>query len=256
MTDIINQSTTSIVNSAVSNCAALNNASVVLNYLPNGNPCPGPQIQGNIIIDQKAGVNCTLSATDVTSITSNFQTAITSQAVQQAIQNSSSIQGWLAAAVSVQSSVATSNAQIISHVANYVSNNVQNNCTNIANALNNGTVYVCGGYRGNIVINQGASVVAMTTCIYQTIIQAFTSTTAWNDVAQAADQKLVSQQSGIGSFLIWIAVAFGILVILGIVAGIIYAIIKSKSKSSPTSTSDLLNLAQMASKSKVPVSAI
>jgi hypothetical protein len=250
LTDIINQSTTTIVNNAVSQCNAINNATILLGSIPNGTLCPGPPITANVTVNQQAGVNCTLSSQNVNQITSQFQSAITSQAVQQAIQNSASIQQWLAAAVSAQISVADSETKIITHVTNYISNNVTNNCNNNANALNNGVVSVCGGYKGNIVLNQGVSVVAMTSCIYQTIIQAFTSDTVWNNVAQSADQKLSSTQEGIASIFIYIIIGIGILAIIGLIGGIIYAMINKGNKNKGGLSSD--TLAELAKLKKNP----
>ena len=68
----------------------------------------------------------------------------------------------------------------------------------------------------------------MTSCIYQTVVQAFTSNSVWNLISQQADQALVNQQSGVGSVLFWLAIGIGFLIILGIIGGIIFAVIKGK----------------------------
>ena len=97
----------------------------------------------------------------------------------------------------------------------------------------------------------------MTSCIYQTTIEAFTSSSVWNSVAQSADQTLVSQQSGIGSFLVWIAVIIGALVILGIIGAVIYLVYSSKQPKDTSLTDALSALGQKKPGAKTsPVSSI
>jgi hypothetical protein len=231
LTDIVNTSVTDIVSNSISNCNANNILTLVIGGIPTldgkVDPCQ-TDFEGRISLGQTAAAKCTLNATNINTVTSQFSSDISTAITQAAQQQGSSIQGWLATAVSIQSNVGISKTEIINKLTSYISTNITNNCSNVAAASNEGRVYVCGKYKGDFDWNQNASVTSLTSCINQTITQAFTDTTVLGTVAQSTDQALVNQQSGVGSFLVWIAVIIGAFVVLGIIGFVIYLIYSSK----------------------------
>jgi hypothetical protein len=253
VTNVVNQNVTNVINTSIADCAAGNVNSFTTGILPNGTYCPFSFTNGTINLNQTVKANCVLNSQNTTQVVSDFSSLVNNAIQQAASQSGSSTQGWLATAVSFQVNGLETDTQIINNITNYVQNNVKNTCQSSSQAFNNGQVALCGVYSGSSFnITQDATVTALTSCINQTILDAFVNNSVLNQLSIDTDQKLTSQQSGIGSFFIYIAIIFAVVAVLGIIGGIIYAVVQGKS----SDTSDILKKAAELKAGKAKISTI
>lgn len=225
-TDVVNAVAVSVFNQAAQNCAAAN--TLTINTGQGG--CFFQFLNGKINIDQIAGTNCKFNDQNIINLTSQFQNQLTTETQAFIQQNAQNKQGFIATALSLQ----INEADTVEKITNLISNSFQGSFTNICTAtnqaLNNASLNLCGIFdNSSIVVNQNAFVTAVTSCINEAVLNIFLKNEVLNKMATATDQKLYSQQEGIGSIFTVIFIIIGVLVVLGIIGGIIYALIRYRS---------------------------
>lgn len=244
-TNIVNSTATSVYNQASQSCASGNNFT-----LNTGEGCYFESINGTFNVTQTAGTKCTFSSSDIASLNANFSNQLQNNTQQFIQQNSQSKQGWFATAFSFQVNGASNTTEVMSQMSNVFTQNFTNLCSSVANALNNATVNLCGIYDNTTFnFNQNAMVTSITSCVNDIVINVWTSNSVLNQLYQMTDQKLASQQSGFGSFLVWIAVIIGAVIVLGIIIAIIFAVIKGRQKNQAQTESQAQAQAQALAKS-------
>lgn len=211
----MNTALQSDINTAISGCAAANNLS-----LQTGGEkyCDFEMINGSINVNQKVNATCSLHSKNINSITTKFNTTVKNTTQQFIDQNAKNKQGWFATAFSFQIQGASTSAEVSNKITNSFTGNISNTCRQEATAMNSNKTLLCGTYNASVVnINQDATITALTSCINRNVTEAFLTNNALNEMYQKTNQKLTSEQAGVGSFVFWIALA--------IVAGIILVII-------------------------------
>lgn len=234
LTEINNKVVNTVKNQSISNCNAINIGNLLIGVTPDNVPCLAQVTNNTFNYSQGATASCQLTSQNVTESISDFANTIANQISQETLQGSKSIQDWLAVAVSVQVNEAQTSTEIINRVSTYVRNTVTNICQNDVRAMNDRNVVICGFVDGNTFnLNQDASVTALTSCINRSILEAFAKDDVLNEVAQKTDQKLSSEQKGLGSVLLWVVIGIAGVIILAL---IVWLIIRALSGNTPAPT--------------------
>ena len=165
-------------------------------------------------IDQNVNADCSLDDSNINQTSVTFRNTVTNKTKQFIDQNAQNKQGWFATAFSFQISGASNSTQVTNKIANSFRGSVTDICRQEASAMNSAEVLLCGIYNASaFTMDQNATVTGLTSCINRNVTNVFTSDAALNELWQKTDQKLASEQTGLGGALMWIIIA--------IVAGII-----------------------------------
>lgn len=151
-------------------------------------------------------------------------------------------QGFFSTAFGLQ----ITNAMNAEEVSNIIENETKIRSMNICNPENsqiqNLMVSMCGQYTDDSFnVNQDAYTSAVVSCINRNVIDIFTTNKTLNDLYTQTNNKLLSQQKGLGSLFNWIIIIVAAVVILGIIGLIFYYILggtnktTSNTKTIPTS---------------------
>lgn len=239
-TQVVNSTVVNTFNTAIQQCTSGNTLA-----LDTGNGCIFDFINGTFDVTQVANTQCTFNSQNVVNATSSFQNNIQTATKNFIDQNLQNQQGWFATAFSLQISGAENSTQVSQLVSNAFQGNFTNRCQATSNALNQATVNLCGVFDATTFdFNQNALTTALTSCANEVVTNVFTTNTVLNQLWSQTDQKLASQQAGVGSFIFYIIIAIIGFIVLMIVIALVYMLIEGHVKSQQKSYSQSKQVVQ------------
>lgn len=227
--NIINQSATSVYNQASQQCSAINLLTANFGSSPDGQTCPVTVINSRINFRQGASVTCNLDSVNHADLNTQFTNEVQQQLQQLASTDIQNKQGFLSTAISIQENNLSSEQQLINAITNTLSQNITNLCTTVNQASNQGNLVFCGVYQDTTIdVAQNATIQAITSCVNEAIVKVQVGNTTIADIIQRTDNKLASEQQGVGS-LLWIIIAvIGGILLLGIIGFVIFMLIQPR----------------------------
>lgn len=250
VTDIVNETITTLQQQATQGCNAINNINIVLG----GKEFCGVATSikdSNFNVNQTGVINCTLKSEVYSNISQTTIDELKTKLEQEATKSFENKQGWLAVAASIQSSYTDFKGTIKNNIRNILSTTISNTCQQKADIYNTGTFTICADIEGsNFNINQNGSITTLNQCVTTSILTAIFNNSTLQDIAQKTDEKFASDQEGIGSLFKWLVVIAVIVAVVVIVGIIIYAAVggfsskpEDKDKKGGISTEELMLLA-------------
>ena len=215
-TNIVNEEVTKIYNSAVTECRAENRMKL---RFGGGEFCDFKITNGNINASQTSGTSCALNSQNVNKLNAQFTTELTNKLTSFIKQEQKNKQGWFATAFSFQMNEADTAEKVTNQITNSFTTDFTNKCEAVANAFNDKEAVLCGVYDTTTIdLSQNALVTMLTSCVNENTVSIWTKNKVLNDLWQATDQKLASQQSGLDLKWLWIALAVvgGLLLVIGV----------------------------------------
>ena len=214
---LIQQTSTNIINAASQGCTSANVSSVTTG----GPTCgatsfscePGPC---NISVIQTGKATCNLNSNNLNSVSGTYTTQLSTNLQNYVTQQSTSKQKtFLTTAVSLGFNYTQFNEKLGENIKDTLTTNITQTCSAQSNAMNQSILLLCGFYSDlNLLSNQNASVVAMTSCINNNIIKFVTSDTNQYNILVKANQQLLNEQTSGTSFLFSIGIAIAILIVV------------------------------------------
>jgi len=210
-TNVINTAMFNAYNESVGRCSASNTLVI--------DTCPTFEIiNGSLNVTQAAAADCQFNSQNFNTFTAKFTTEVRNATKQFIDENAKNKQGWFATAFSFQINGASNSSEVTNKIMNSFQGNTTNICRDESDAMNSGKLLLCGTFDGSAInVKQNSTVTSLVSCVNRNTEQAFVSNSVLNDLYQKTNQKLASEQAGVGSFFEWIVIA--------IVAGIILLII-------------------------------
>uniref|UniRef100_A0A6C0IZF8 Uncharacterized protein n=1 Tax=viral metagenome TaxID=1070528 RepID=A0A6C0IZF8_9ZZZZ len=225
-TSFMNSQVSEVVNKSLTNCSAMNVANVMLGDPP-GTPeprCRAKVSDSQFNILQKARAICNLSVENQTQLTSDIKNGVENNIAQLMQQNNKAVQDFLAlGAATFNVNRADFSTTITNEFVNAIRQTSTNICQSIFQATNNGSFILCGDLTNTTInLDQDATVTALTSCINKVLQSATSQGTALNKILTQMDQYQSTEQKGVGSALMWIAIIGGIILLLLIVGAVIW----------------------------------
>jgi hypothetical protein len=238
--DAVNQTTTNVKNTSITDgkSTTLNRNTLSFEVGDKGtlnlNNCP-LNIAQKITTDQNLKVLAKFSsATDL-------QNTLKSIVDQASSGSQKAVNDFLSLGVNAQ----TSKQDLITNIKNSITNNITNEnvtkCNAILDNLNDGKIVVNGTINckdGKFDIDQSIISNQQVDCISESLFNAALKNQAINDIVQKAENQQSAENKGLGSFLqgIWlyIVIALGAVLLIGVIALVIFFIIRSSSNKKGT----------------------
>ena len=225
-TSFMNSQVSENVNKSLANCSAMNVAGVNIGDIA-GSPEPRcvARLKGSqISIIQEAKALCNLDVQNQTEIFNNVTTGVENNIKALLTSNQKASQEFLALG---QAALNMTQQQVVTQITNdfvtSISQRTTNICQSIFQATNNGFVTVCGDLTDSpIDIRQNATVTALTSCVNKLLQVATSKGTALNDTLTKMDTYQATEQKGVGSVLMWVAIIGGIVLVILIVGAVIW----------------------------------
>lgn len=227
ITDVMNN-----VNiNSTSNCTNVQNIDI--------NTCPTFVVYGNLDVTETATTQCVLTATDFNSTNENISNILSQAVANVASQNSQAYQDFLSTAFSDQTNSVEFISQLTQQINTNITNDVVNNCINSVSGSQNIELNLCGTIYGDVNANTNAQLLAVTNCVFNNLGSMTINNQSLQNIANTADQALLTKQSGFFSFLdkFWkiilgVIILLFILLIIGI--AFYYFFLRPKGQKPPT----------------------
>lgn len=225
VTNIVNETTNSIQQTATNDCSAIQIASIIIG----GKEFCGAATtvtDGNIELNQNNQVNCALKSSVYSNISTETLNDLKSKLEEEAKKSLESEQGWLAVASSFQLSKTELETTIINNIRNIDQTTINQTCNETARVYNEGRIIICADLQNtNVVINQNGALTSVNQCINTAILKAIFNNSTLQDIAQKTDEKFKSEEEGIGSLLgpfKWLIIGIVVIAALIIIGIILY----------------------------------
>jgi hypothetical protein len=249
-TNIVNQVATNVYNQASQDCATQNVFQAT--FCPTFNAT-----DSGWTLNQQASTRCTFNNQNVANLNATFANQLQTTTQSFITDDLKNQQGFFATAFSFQLTDASTTQDIMNQMTNLFTSNFTNLCSAVSTSLNSGIVNFCGTWKNSpILINQNSLVTSITSCVNEAVANIWQSNQVLNDLYTMTNNKLSSTQEGIASIFIYILIGLGILAIIGLIGGIIYAMINKGNKGSGTSLDTLTELNKLRAGGKAKASII
>lgn len=229
----INSSVQSVVNNNSQNCSAVNTVNLRTGSFDTGTgyePCYF-ETAGGLNIGQTAVADCSFTVQNMTDMTSDFKSALenaVTETVQQDAQNES---GFISTGTNINIQNVSNENEVINRIINSSEQYIQTSCEQNATAGNNAVIGLCGYFGEGINIDQDASITAITSCLNQSVLEAFTNDTVLNNFLVETDQVASNRSEGIASIFsaFWLPIVIGVIALIIIIIIIVVVVILSRS---------------------------
>ena len=195
--------------------AQINNATVNICLLKQCGP--SPPCNASFTIVQTNELQETLDIEALSKVTADVKSKIVSQTIQWAQQQSSSTQGWLDTAFSVQIQTNENVQSVAETIANSISSDTIKVCNDFTFEENNVVINACGTLNDQILVGQSNATRSATSCIAKQILNVFVSNSEFASGIQKADQQALSDQQGLFGWIEYIAAAVCLVIIIFLV---------------------------------------
>lgn len=231
---VVNQS----ISRASMTCVTQNTSRIAFGE-PGPLGCTFTALDSSIVIHQSINQACQFDTQVLTDTTVDLRNILSTRLEEDYVQNGSAIQGWLAAAVSIQENEISSVTQLVRMIETSISNLSDFACDAQFSSVNDQTVTWCGMVSNtSIDLSQDAVTTGIASCANKALQKAFTENTVLADIARRTDQALSVEQQGIDSLfggfqtILYVIVAVIVLIIIG---AVIYLVISRRGSVSPQS---------------------
>lgn len=179
-------------------------------------------IKGNVKIDnlttnQIAAVSCTFSAQSMIEMSQQIMTDVQNKIDQIIAQSSKSTQEFLSLSMNNQSSNMTNETYLRNTINQAITTSMENVCTQNLSLTQGQTVVIENTTQwpltvNNVNLDQNLQVIAIGSCVMNSISDILSSNTLVNDLVQKMDQSTISEQTGISAL-------FGPLLLILLIGG-------------------------------------
>ena len=242
LTQVVNSTVSNSLQGVATSCSAQNilnlrigsyASMVTSNGTTTYSQCiPVPVVSQGLTVDQFGQNTCSISATDITTVTQNISNNISNDINNWLSANAASNEGFLGIGISIANSQNINQVDLSNMIANAVTSNLSQTCSAILTASNDAQIQLCGNYPNGIKINQSVIQTNLTTCIINNIVSNVANNSVLNNIVTKAAAQASATNSGVSSlfsWLKWVLIAIVIGVVLIVIGVILYFIFGSKS---------------------------
>lgn len=230
-TNIVNTTVNSIIDTNSLECSQTQILEVCPGCIPTGpDPkdvilCPLEIISGGLEIDQIGNTTCNLGSNNTTNLNNDLKTKLTSATEQWIKDNYDNYQGWFAIAFNSQTADDTQISSISQELTNEITNDISNLCSAELNSYQYFKVPLCGTYiNTKVVLSQKNTIISVTSCINNNIINNAITNSVIADAIQRADNYFKSRQEGPLSWLNYLIIGIVVIGVLLVIGAIIVAV--------------------------------
>lgn len=230
---------TNIIASAATKLKSQNELINNININHCGPPCAGVCIADEIFITQNNVLQQTITAEDLSNVVASVKSQLTAATTQWAQQQSTSNQGWLSTAFSVQINDTNAVSKVAESITNNISDDTTTACAGFNFDENNANLLLCGTVTKAIIISQSNAVTNIVSCITQQTLKAFVAGSEYATTIQTADQIAYSKQEGLFGWIETVAIVIAVVIVLFLIVHLLLHVSGHyKPKPAPTQQED------------------
>lgn len=170
----------------------------------------------NLSFNQSNNSSCSVSQTNVNSITVSFNNDIKNTIKNFIAEQAAQSNGWLATGFNVASEYIATTDELNEQLQNLFNAKISDVCRSNISSLQYGEVPLCGNFKNlNFDFTQDIVSTALVTCVNTNVVKAFESNSILNSFVKKTDQYLAQQNAGLLDFVTTAIIAFAIVAIVG-----------------------------------------